>query len=383
MGFSSSKITTSYFSIFILLFHSFISSNSVSGGAILTQGTIFMESCPHMHWLHPCYCESSSPLIECHSHHLTAASLTEIFAIPVSQLSPSGHKVVYRIGGLAIYPVTTFKNPGLNIIHINQTEANMFKGYQFDSIVMADTNLFRIHKDTFPDSVNYTRTLDFFRNRLQYKVGTGSRMTTSTARNESHSDEPGDEYDLFQFIRQFRNLRTINLERNEIQHIPDWAFSSLSLLTQISLNVNQITTIGSHPFFPVPMLREIELTENQLTHFSRNVFVFTNSSIRTKIYIKSNRLDDQSFAILNNTNRPIELDISMNRMTSLPRYAFQSLLQSHPSSEIRVFQNEIRCSCHVKWLLQRRHLFMNNVKDIVCNGTIPLFSLPLRSLGRC
>ena len=181
----------------------------------------------------------------------------------------------------------------------------------------------------------------------------------------------------------FTRVITVRLARNEIEHIPDWAFRSLTHLQSIYLSDNHIRTIGSYPFFPVPSLHYVTLRENSLTHIPAETLRFTNTSTILQIDMKRNLLDDQSFPVLNNTNRPVRLDLSWNRMNSLPRHAFESFFQTHNASHVRLNENPVTCGCQVKWLLQNPDLYLQRVEDIKCHGKVSLFNLTIQSLGRC
>lgn len=362
---------------------------------------IILTTCPFEPLISPCTCDQFEYMIECHSSQ--TAAFRDLFSRPFQlRSSSSRRRTVYKMKTFAI----TSRDKQY-MVPLHQLTNKMFAGYKYDYIVISETPLRRIHWNSFPDSLNSTMVLDFFRNKLTYKADYGRsdrRISHGVQRripdnsSSSSADSAGDatsgreslemegnpeEYDLFAFLRQFKQVLTINLRANEIEHIPDWAFSSLTRLQNIYLNDNHIRTIGQYPFFPVPNLHYVCLSDNFLSHIPSETLRFTNSSDVIQIDMVRNQLDDQSFPALNNTNRPIILDVSRNRMTGIPRHAFEILFAKHNSSQVKMHENNIICGCGVRWLLEQRDIYSYNVRDIKCNTGLPLFNRPIQSLGPC
>ena len=128
----------------------------------------------------------------------------------------------------------------MNNTYINALKENTFKDMTFGEIWIKNcNNLTTIHKNTFTTTSNITKHLVIYNNPKLHDLNDNS---------------------IFESITQFIAIQTLDLNDNNITHIPDYAFKPLNgnqnNLTELHISGQSIHSIGSRPFL-LPKLSEI------------------------------------------------------------------------------------------------------------------------------
>ncbi|XP_054164711.1 uncharacterized protein LOC128962363 [Oppia nitens] len=123
-------------------------------------------------------------------------------------------------------------------------------------------------------------------------------------------------------------------------------------------------------FYSLKHLQEITITNGELNYISDNSFYLKYHSNQSLIIdLSNNNLTQFSFGrhSLVGTNRPIELDLRDNQLTVLEREIFRPFLSSNTKNSINLSANPINCQdCHIKWLVEDKHIFEDNVFEVRC-----------------
>jgi Leucine-rich repeat (LRR) protein len=113
----------------------------------------------------------------------------------------------------------------------------------------------------------------------------------------------------------FLNLQTLELEKNQIQHVNDNAFIGFHNLTTLDLRQNKIQILPMGAFADLPNLSELNLANNHLTSFDFAI-VKQNPQLK-KLEINANYITNVTTSQQYSSNLTY-IDLGRNCLTSLP-----------------------------------------------------------------
>jgi len=132
-------------------------------------------------------------------------------------------------------------------MNVDEFPAEAFKKMKARNItIFANNKLKYIHPDAFAATFEATTIL-------------------SINHNEGLTNEnlPDPIYDIFNVVRQFKNLENLEIYSNPIRTLPNNAFGSLPSLVVLRLSlsgaIGNLKKIGSKPFSGLPKLQSLEL----------------------------------------------------------------------------------------------------------------------------
>lgn len=246
----------------------------------------------------------------------------------------------------------------LNMTAINEIQENVFGNLTFTVIYINAYNLTHIHKNAFNNISNIR----------EFRFGEMEENSLN---------------EFLSLIKHMKNLKALIIENTSINEIPDNAFKLFNenetgyekyrqILEYINLNKNKLTKISDYAFENMPHLIEINLSENSLNYISKNLFNnintnFSSSSNDLKIILSNNNLNGSSFEIgaFSNFSTPVDLTIGdepsdTNNITYLDERVFQPFFDQNiridESGDMRHSLNmapTLDCDhCRNKWLVQ-------------------------------
>lgn len=117
------------------------------------------------------------------------------------------------------------------------------------------------------------------------------------------------------------NLKVLELGSNRIRSVKADCLRSLTNLEELWLGKNKISNMSDFNNLSFPKLRQISLQSNRLTEWSQMLFSTCAPSL-TNVYLGSNALPDIDAHTLGSLNPDTleELDVSCNKMTSVPHF---------------------------------------------------------------
>ncbi|CAF1263361.1 unnamed protein product [Rotaria sp. Silwood1] len=234
--------------------------------------------------------------------------------------------------------LTHFNDFLLHNTQINHLPENLFGNIIFQHIILYNNpflNSIDIH--AFNNTRNYVEVF----------------KTLNTNLSDSNT--------LFTILKQFNNLKLLNLENDKLEFIPDYAFNH-SELRYIRLGVHSTQTIqpivhiGKYPFYNVPNLTQLQIYSPLLTTIGkyslalnrRSVSITNNLYDMLYIEIYGPMLNDSSFEPTSLTrfrNRPVFLRLYNTNITYLDEKIFQPFLETHPLTLLGVQDSNISRIC--------------------------------------
>ncbi|XP_021339190.1 immunoglobulin superfamily member 10-like [Mizuhopecten yessoensis] len=169
----------------------------------------------------------------------------------------------------------------------------------------------------------------------------------------------------------FKELRQLRLNHNNIQQIGPKTFAGLSKLEVLDLSGNLGIKISDGTFRDLPLLQELYIGEINLQELDVNVF---HGLTRLKVLdIHGNSIKHLGELHMNLFPNLNVLDISSNSLIALDEqvWEFISKLQT-----LYIGGNSWECNCNMKIL--KSHPSLRNITDaIICDGPSPLQYIPL------
>lgn len=166
------------------------------------------------------------------------------------------------------------------------------------------------------------------------------------------------EYDR---LRSFTSLESLDLGGNKLRKVPPNAFKSIRL-QRLSLRGNPITEIGAAAFFGLTNLTELLLSQTRLMKLGGHSLSFIRANPHLKIDLSRSAIKTiESTAF--DAAMPLEVDLSHNKLTELPRKPFEGLIIRMISNArgreltpvIKVEGNPLTCmGCSYVWIVESR-----------------------------
>ena len=145
-------------------------------------------------------------------------------------------------------------------------------------------------------------------------------------------------------------LRRLDVSRNLLRELNKQTFIKLTNLLHVRLNNNLIRVIVEFLFRKNTKLIEIDLSNNKIVEFRFNL----------------EALPELTY-----------LDISTNRLTTLPKNTFMKYVKRNDTAtdrHLNVFNNEFNCNCTMVWLRNRHVINLNLTLNGKCLGSLAKYS---------
>ncbi|XP_029832647.3 protein slit-like isoform X2 [Ixodes scapularis] len=174
----------------------------------------------------------------------------------------------------------------------------------------------------------------------------------------------GNALSTFEFhrINQFPKLTVLNLGKNRLDTIPNWAFSNPQL-KKLILAGNPIRSLGVRAFAALPKLEMLNLEGTRITNLGDFALTLYSSYPKLTVNLKeSNVFNISKLAFANSS--PFSLTLTRNNLTTFPQDVFGPLLTSMRNHALRtnnsivldVTGNPFTCrGCSFGWLLSRKY----------------------------
>lgn len=177
---------------------------------------------------------------------------------------------------------------------------------------------------------------------------------------------------IFELVDGFQQLELFSVTDTKIPKIQRSAFGRCELINLRTINLarNEIHEVGDYAFYRVPNITCIILKENFIREISNSTFAFEKPTDQLlTIDLSTNLLRSESIQVdaFTRLNRPVLLNLHYNLLTYLDEQTFRPLLEDERSSLI-VTSNKIACDCRMKWLLSDSHNYIDRVHGLVCGG---------------
>lgn len=133
-------------------------------------------------------------------------------------------------------------------------------------------------------------------------------------------------------------------------------------------------SIGSRAFFTLTNLVRLDLSCLGLSEIEPNAFRFKEpSSRKLYLYLTGNNLTEASFPdkFLTAANRPVELFLDYNPLSSIPESKLAPFLDSNHVNRLSIWQSpksaKLRFDCGIGWLIESRTHYREQVEDVICS----------------
>ena len=170
-------------------------------------------------------------------------------------------------------------------------------------------------------------------------------------------------YNHVSLFNSLNNLKTLQLDNNQLEHLFRDLFENLHLLQDLGLESNQIKSIEPDAFAELTSLIYLNLRDNQL-HFISH-FLHDLNMLQT-LRIGSNGIsyiDNDAFSILPNLT---SLTLDNNRLVGFNRTTFDPLFKSLTSLDIS--GNPLVCNCYTKWFNDWLREKLSNEVQTFCSS---------------
>lgn len=311
--------------------------------------------------LKPCYCETlttSQPSFTCQS--VMEVDIIEKFDIA---------RHYFRQRNVTSFELLIHGFLGKKM-NINILSDGTFDNFIFtNQIAITNTNLQLIHVNAFRASFSSTITINLQYNKLI----------------NSPNNDPN--YDIFNTINQFSNIRIVSLQNNLLTHVPRHAFKNMDKLEGIKLSNNQISVIGDSTLINVPNLKYVGLDSNKLSYIPDDFFDhFQDSSFKLDIDLRMNNLNGNSLPPLSALTRRLYLRLNNNNLTFIKEETFKEFLTGINGSTVDVGQNQFDCGCNVYWLMENaaiRRRMEDNIRNLRCPGGDSIWKWSVSDFSNC
>lgn len=125
-------------------------------------------------------------------------------------------------------------------------------------------------------------------------------------------------------FRDLHRLRSLRLDNNGIQFLPENVFLSLTDMRTLVLSGNKLTRIDQFTFDGLPSLNQLSLDNNQIQYIDPEAL--RNSTDLEYLHLNDNKLYDIP-AVLNNVPNLKTLDLSYNQITDIFNTSFPAMSQ--------------------------------------------------------
>lgn len=125
-------------------------------------------------------------------------------------------------------------------------------------------------------------------------------------------------------FRDLQRLRSLRLDNNGVQYLPENVFSSLVDMRTLVLSSNKLTRIDQFTFDGLPSLNQLSLDNNQIQYIDPEAL--RNSTDLEYLHLNGNKLYDIP-AVLNNVPNLKTLDLGYNQITDIFNTSFPSMSQ--------------------------------------------------------
>ncbi|CAF0855921.1 unnamed protein product [Didymodactylos carnosus] len=250
----------------------------------------------------------------------------------------------------------------------------------FDTFYLLNTVQKEIPENVFSD-ITFTN-LQFQQNlHLTYIHPNAFTLTNSYVKifetlNTNLSNDFPKEYDIFDVLTKFTNIRRISMQNDSLTSIPDYAFrqrannsnySIQSSLEQLWFGIEGIasqkfSSIGQYAFYELPNLRFLRLFSDNMTKIQKYSLAFKNrvnswnlNNQYMEVYLGSKSLSSESFEPTSLTrfrSRHIFLRLYSTAMSYLDENIFQPFLESNSQSAIDIARSfeSWSCDCRSSWI---------------------------------
>lgn len=198
---------------------------------------------------------------------------------------------------------------------------------------------------------------------------------------------------LFDALSSLVNVREMNLELNNLHMIPNYVFRNILgpshkiRLERLRISSRSLTQISSYAFYELPSLRFIKIhTTIGLQRVSAHAFDINQTSNHQLIIdLRSNQMTLSSFELdsFHSVGRPVQLRLTHNNLTTIPREIFERFLNTDQQNVIHLEDNPLECDCTVYWLLKERQLYINQIDGAVCELYYNLWLLDENTFRGC
>lgn len=239
---------------------------------------------------------------------------------------------------------------------VKEVRREMFGGLSFKQIWF-NNNVYlcldRIDNDALLDS---QRTLRTFKATIE----------TFGEANADHNHDGS----ILERFDNFTRLEVLDFMNYKMKVVPNHYYCKYNIpqVRQLLLNVNGIERIDDLAFHHLSNLTMISLLSNRLQRVTPRTFAFdTHSEQQLHVHLWMNEMTDTMFeaGAFSNVRRPMHLDISGNKLTSLPQDVFRDLLASN-LSRLSVQGNPLKCDCRLRWLFDDDSHYYKRVEGLAC-----------------
>lgn len=202
--------------------------------------------------------------------------------------------------------------------------------------------------------------------------------------------DPDSEKNLFYALSSMVNLRSVNVATNDLLSIPTRGFLPLN---GVARNLSTIVITGTgklnlanFQFYDIPNLEFIYFTTKQIDYIPRHAFDFRKKSDTfLNVYLGLNKLNDTSIepGAFFNSQRPVILDISYNRLTFLNEAVFSPFFKADVRNRVNIFNTILDCDCRSLWLIEQREDLEDRVISGRCKDGRPLFNRTVDEFENC
>jgi len=312
--------------------------------SIILQYFIFINTqCPPSSLIEPCLCIESNSSDD---HYELYPILTE--TIPIRQKSiicEHIHNSSFDLRSIFIKlsTILSSNNQSLefNDFLLHNTQIHHLSKNLFGNLTFSYINLYN---NPLLNSID----IDAFNNTRNY-------IEVFKTLNTSLSDT------LFSVLKQFDNLRFLNMENDKLQSIPDYAFNHTELRyiwfgDYYRQTLQPFIHIGKYPFYHVPKLEFLKIFSPILTKIGNYSFAMNTrltsfaDGINPMLFIEmgGSMLNASSFEPTSLTrfhNRPVFLRLYNTNIDYLDEKIFQPFFETNPSSLLSLQDSNISQIC--------------------------------------
>ncbi|XP_030855880.1 toll-like receptor 3 [Strongylocentrotus purpuratus] len=230
-----------------------------------------------------------------------------------------------------IGPVNFARMKGLRILHVNHNNIIDIN----DNIPNLETFVYSdCKKPKWPDQIkqifNQTKSL---KHVIIRNAGLNTLWITFVKNN----------------ISLFGGLRTVislDVKKNPLKRLESGILTDLLLLQELDLSDCELKGIEVNAFEGLQSLQILHLEGNQLLDLPHGVL--WNMAYLRNVSLEGNKLKYLDRDLFSNSSKLRNLTLARNQLTGLNHSTFEPILNTLFSIDIS--ENEIACTCNVKWL---------------------------------